>query len=324
MAHKVDRHTLQVTDTNPNPKHTIFKYNEVFFGGTETMARGFLKNILPEMRNIHKYTNVIIPGHFPSIQTMGLTGEKYIFWIHNNISQFISTVKDILTNRAVREHTAYIVAVSEYEAKVIANEINFPLDKIIVIQNAIEMITPNLNKFDNIEKVKIIHASTAERGMGVLLDAIPFIEEDFELNIFNDFYPDISSLYNRKSIDDPRVNFYGKTPRKTVYKFFADSHIHAYPSTYPETSCLTQMEALSAGCYTVHTNLGALPETSMGHGVMIPFDELTPQRYAEELTKAIRQIKEHGYDYTKQVQDIQDNFTWQKAKERWLAFDAII
>jgi glycosyltransferase involved in cell wall biosynthesis len=206
----------------------------------------------------------------------------------------------------------------------LAKEMNIDPNKIYVIPNAIELVTPNSDKFNSINKVKLIHASTALRGMEVLLNAVPLIEEDFELNIFNDFYPDLPHSYNLDGVNDPRVNFYGKTPRKTLYKFFADAHIHAYPSTYPETSCLTQMEALSAGCYTVHTDLGALPETSLGYGTMIPSHELTPERYAEELTKAIRMIKEQGYDYTQQVEDIKSNFTWDKAKQNWLAFDATI
>ena len=57
---------------------------------------------------------------------------------------------------------------------------------------------------------------------------------------------------------------------------------------------------------------------------MIPFKDLTPELYAEELTKAIRMVKENGYDYTQQVKDIQDNFTWDKAKQNWLAFDSTI
>jgi glycosyltransferase involved in cell wall biosynthesis len=304
--------------------HPIFKYSEDHFGGTETMARGFIKHILPDMRNIHKYTNVIIPGHLPDLQTIGIDGSRYIFWLHNNVSQFVGHVGRILNNVTVRKATERIVAVSEYEKEVLAEELKISLDKIYVIPNAIEPVTPTPGKFDNINKVKLIHASTAERGMRVLLDAVPLIEEDFELNIFNDFYPDLPHTYNMDAVNDPRVNFYGKTPRKTLYKFFADAHIHAYPSTYPETSCLTQMEALSAGCYTVHTDLGALPETSMGYGKMIPSHELTPERYAEELTKAIRMIKENGYDYAQQAQDIRDNFTWDKAKQNWLAFDATI
>ena len=301
-----------------------FEYNPSAFGGTETMARGFLKDILPEMTNIKKYYSVIIPGSVPDARTIGTTGERYIFWLHNNLSQFTPFVGEMLRNSAVRRHTERIIAVSEYERGVIANEINIDIDKIHVIPNAIVPVVPNPNKFNNIDKVKIVHASTAERGMKVLLDAIPFMEEDFELNVFNDFYPDLPHPYNPETVNDPRINFYGKTPRKTLYKFFADAHIHAYPSTYPETSCLTQMEALSAGCYAVYTSLGALPETSLGHGTMIPIEELTPERYAKELDKAIRMIKENGYDYEKQVKDIHANFTWEVAKKNWLAFDETI
>ena len=305
-------------------KHPVFKYNEAFFGGTETMARGFIKNILPDMVNIHNYTNVIIPGHLPDLQTIGIDGSKYIFWLHNNVGQFVGHVGRVLNNRLVRNATKTIIAVSEYEKNVISKELDMDLSMIYVIPNAIELVTPNPDKFKKIDKVKLIHASTAERGMDILLKAVPLIEEDFELNIFNDFYPDLPHNYSLEGINDPRVNFYGKTPRKTLYKFFADAHIHAYPSTYPETSCLTQMEAMSAGCYTVHTDLGALPETSLGYGTMIPSHELTPERYAEELTKAIRMVKEQGYDYTQQVEDIKSNFTWDKAKQNWLAFDATI
>lgn len=305
-------------------KHPVFQYNEAFFGGTETMARGFIKNILPEMTNIHNYANVIIPGHLPDLQTIGIDGSRYIFWLHNNVSQFVGPVGRLLNNSLVRKATERVIAVSEYEKKVLAKELDMDLNMIYVIPNAIELATPNPDKFKKIDKVKLIHASTAERGMDILLKAVPLIEEDFELNIFNDFYPDLPHRYSLDGINDPRVNFYGKTPRKTLYKFFADAHIHAYPSTYPETSCLTQMEAMSAGCYTVHTDLGALPETSLGYGTMIPSHELTPERYAEELTKAIRMVKEQGYDYTQQVEDVKSNFTWDKAKQNWLAFDATI
>ena len=302
----------------------VFRYNEEHFGGTETVAKGFIKNILPEMTNIHKYNNVIIPGHFPDVKTIGVDGSIYIFWIHNNLGQFVEHIKQVMNNKLVRKATERIVAVSEYEKNVLAKEMNIDLDKIYVIPNAIEPVTPTPNKFKKIDKVKIVHASAKYRGMDLLLNAVPLIKEDFELNIFNDFYPDLPHDFNIDGINDPRVNFYGKTPRKTLYKFFADAHIHAYPSTYPETSCLTQMETMSAGCYSVHSNLGALPETSLGYGTMIPSQELTPERYAEELTKAIRMIKEQGYDYTQQVEDVKNNFTWDKAKQNWLAFDATI
>lgn len=304
--------------------HPIFNFSDAYFGGTETMARGFLSKILPDMKNIQKYKCVILPGHFPDLTTWGADGQKSILWIHNIISQFHQSVGRILENNLIKNSIEYYVAVSEYEKKTISKEANIPLNKIKVIPNAIDLVEPTPNKFDNIDKVKIIHASSKERGMRVLLDAIPLIEEDFELNIFNDFYPDLPHDFNLDAVNDPRVNFYGKTPRKTLYKFFADAHMHVYPSIVPETSCLTQMEALSAGCYAVYSDLGALPETSSGHGTMIPIEQLTPAMLAIKISQAIRSIKENGYDYTEQVQHIKDNFTWDKAKQNWLAFDETI
>ena len=302
----------------------IFPFSQENFGGTETMARGFIKNILPEIKNIQKYRCVILPGYFPDIKTWGTDGQKTILWVHNNISQFGNTVKEILNNKLIKESIAYIVTVSEYSRQTISKEINFPLEKIIVIPNAIEPPTPTPNKFNNIDKVKLIHASSMDRGLALLLEAVPLITEDFELNVFNNFYPDLPHNFNTDGVNDPRVTFWGKTPRKTLHKFMSEAHIHAYPSTYPETSCLTQMEAMAAGCYPVHTDLGALPETSLGHGMMIPFKNLSPAMYAIKLSQTIRMIKEQGYDYTQQVQDIHDNFTWEKAKQNWLAFDSIL
>ena len=302
----------------------IFSYNKTAFGGTEYMIKGFVEKILPEMKNIQKYHCVALPGMFPDLRNWGLDGKESILWIHNTFVQFLPSVKETICNKFINKSIKYIVCVSNYQKQIIAKEINFPLEKIIVIPNAIEPLKPNLNKFENIDKVKIIHASSTDRGLRILMDAIPLITEDFELNVFNDFYPDIPHNLNLNGVNDPRVNFWGKTPRKMVYKFMSEAHIHAYPSIYPETSCLTQMETMSAGCYCVYTDLGALPETSLGNGLMIPFDNLSPAMYAIKLSQTIRTIKENGYDYSKQIDDILNNFTWDIAKKNWLAFDAIL
>jgi hypothetical protein len=47
----------------------------------------------------------------------------------------------------------------------------------------------------------------------------------------------------------------------------------AYPSIWMETSCMTLMEAMSAGILCVHSNLGALSETAANLTMMYQYEE---------------------------------------------------
>jgi len=69
------------------------------------------------------------------------------------------------------------------------------------------------------------------------------------------------------------------------------AHIFAYPSIWPETSCLCLIEAMSAGCACVHSSLAALPETSKCLTDMYPYTEdanIHAQRFAIRLDNAIQ------------------------------------
>ena len=299
--------------------YQVFKENVGVYGGTEYMARNFRDRVLPFVPKLQNYLCLILPGDGPEVDLSTLKNTKIIVWFHNTVNQFHPAVRETFSKKDVVDNIEYIIAVSEYHKSVLLTEIKIDSEKIIVIPNAIDPVMPVPHKLEDIGKPRLIHASSSDRGMEILLRSLKHIDVDFELNIFNNFNPDTSSA-NPRLLSDERVNFYGKTPKKTVMKYFANSHIHAYPSTFPETSCLTQMEALSAGCFSVHTDLGALPETSLGYGTMIPIKELTPERYAQELTKAINEIKTKGFDYNKQSKEISEAYSWDVAKQNWINF----
>ena len=288
------------------------------------MARGFKDRILPYAPKFNNYFCMVLPGPIPSFDPEFYKDKDLILWMHNPMDQLHELVNTLLKDSIFASRIKFIVAVSEYHKyRLVIDLPHISEDKFVIIPNAIDPIKFNPSKFDNVQRPKLIHASQSYRGFNILMEAIPMIEEDFELSIFNDFYPDFP--HNLGSlVEDNRVIFYGNTPRKTVYKALSESHIHAYPSIFAETSCLVQMEALSAGLLSVHTNVGALPETSLGHGIMIDYYQLSPELYAEELTKAIIKIKSGQHYPEQQVKDIKSIFSWERALANWTVFESII
>ncbi len=310
-------------------KPPIFDKNPNGYGGTEYMVDNFLQKIAPDMPKLNDYLCVVMPGqmHGSALEDNGV---PIIIWLHNTLIQFNRDAIELFDNPIFSSKLKYLVVVSEYHKQQTLKQCNVDPEKVIVIQNAIDNIDYNKDKFSNVDKVKLIHASSADRGMEVLLRATQLIEQDFELNIYNDFYPERSEVNPKYAeiFDDPRINFYGKTPRKTVLKSFGESHIHAYPTIYEETSCLTQIEALTAGCLSVYSDIGVLEETSMGYGMMakIAQDDLGAidveeyiVKYAKLLDDAITQVKNNKFDPQDQSEKVYDFYSWRKAKERWLA-----
>ncbi len=168
-----------------------------------------------------------------------------------------------------------------------------------VIRNAIEPI-------DFIPKsegtVRLIYTSMPNRGLDVLLDAFSLISEgrDVELDVYSSSIIYGSGYVNGEGAKNasilnrcqrmPKVNYRGYATNKAIRKAVQRAHILAYPSTFPETSCLAAIEAGAAGCQIVTTDLGALPETCGPHA---EFTDSTLSRtqlvleYAEELAQAI-------------------------------------
>jgi UDP-glucose:(glucosyl)LPS alpha-1,2-glucosyltransferase len=309
-------------------KPQIFDKNKNAYGGTEYMVDNFLSKIAPEMPKLDNYLCVVMPGEMhPS--ALEDNGVPIIVWLHNTLVQFNQSAIDLFNDPIFSSKLKYLIVVSDYHKQETVKQCNIDPNKIIVIQNAIDSISYNKDKFSNVDKVKLIHASSADRGMEVLLRATELIEEDFELNIFNDFYPERAEVNPKysKIFEDPRINFYGKTPRKTVLRYFGDSHIHAYPTVYEETSCLTQIEALATNCLAVYSDIGVLKETSMGYGMManiskdssgqIDIEEYVKE-YASLLTQAIQKIKSKSFDPQDQAKTAYSFYSWERAKERWL------
>lgn len=300
-----------------------FEWNLEESGGTEYMARNFREKILPYMPKLQNYLSVVVPGTVPNEDDLYNSTKQIIMWMHNTPSQYTGNALNILRNPKFLDKIKYFVAVSESGKQEILNQINIEPERIYVIPNAINPLRYNPVKFNKPKKIKIISTSSPDRGLVILLNSLPLIKEDFELDVFGSFNPDKFP----ELIPDPRVNFYGFSAKATIAKHYKAAHIHAYPSIYPETFCISQAEAMSAGLLCVTSDIGALPEVSGGHTTIYPYEPDNDKHqkiFAQKLSETINTIKSGNWNPEAQIEYINKTYSWEAIKDKWLEFHELI
>lgn len=125
----------------------------------------------------------------------------------------------------------------------------------------------------------VIYSSSPDRGLEKLLDLWPAVKErvpDAKLKVFYGFdvfdkmhanNPPLIDWKNRliakmEALDG--VEYVGRVDQQTLAHEQQCARVWAYPypfENHTETSCITAMEAMAAGLYSVVTASGALPET---------------------------------------------------------------
>lgn len=149
-----------------------------------------------------------------------------------------------------------------------------------VIETGIEPLVMTHKPMD---KVRLIYTSTPHRGLEILVPVFVELAKKYpniELDVFSSF-----GIYGWEDRDKPfeplfdicrshpQINYHGWQPNDIVRAAYEGAHIFSYPNIWPETSCRSLIEAMSAGCLCVHPNFAALPETSGGLTIMYGGDQ---------------------------------------------------
>jgi len=159
------------------------------------------------------------------------------------------------------------------------------------------------------DKIRLIYTSTPHRGLEILVPVFCALAEKYpniELDVFSSFgiygknWEGRDAQYEplfQKMRDHPQINYHGWADQETVRAAYQKAHIFAYPCIWPETSCRSLIEAMSAGCLAVHPNFSALTDTSAG---------LTVQ-YDGDLTNLLTFIKAYA----------DTRFSWESIMPKW-------
>lgn len=295
--------------------------------GTELMLRGL------EQRLDKSHLEKISVGR--AIQLFKNHPTKRIYWTHNLPWQGMPPA----VNERASIHPAHnwrdvdnIVFVSDWQKQKYINHYKYSEQdqhRFRVLRNAIQPIPEHTKPND---KIRLIYTSVPERGLNVLYYAFDNVSKKFpniELDVYSSYriygMGDWDNRYRRlfdQLRSHPQINYHGTVSNSEIHQALQRAHIFAYPSVFMETSCVSIIEAMSAGCVCVHSDIAALKETTAGYTNMYPFVSNFHEHvrvYEQQLEKAILQCQA-GVDLSAQKQYTDSNYSWDVRIGEWEQF----
>jgi len=305
-------------------KRLLGKIKNDSFGGSENQFRLLLKYV-PE--DLFKGINLILNNADPKLID---PERKNILWLHHFVN--MSEVQNIQSKDYFNK-IDYFVFNSHWNYEKYRYKFNIPESQSVVLRNAIEGID---NKKKLTDKINLIYHTTPWRGLEVLLNVFERLNlKNVNLNvcsstiIYGKFFFEISDkkyekIYQRCK-DMKNVNYLGYQKHEEIIKLLQQTHIFAYPSCWIETSCISAIEAMAAGCQVVTSNLGALYETCSPFARLVHFNQnlnIFEKSYEQELSNAIKHYwsKENQKKLANQSQAINEQYNWKNRSQEWIEF----
>ena len=294
------------------------------FGGGDNQLR-FLLKYLPD--ESFKDINLILNSTSHDL----IERDKInVLWVHHFVNQ-----KEIqnLSSKDYVDKLDWIVFNSNWNFEKYVYQFKIPESKSIVIRNAIEKIDFEKKPKD---KISLIYHTTPWRGLVHLLKVFKNLNlENVELNVCS------STIIYGKKFDDQlgkkyenifneckntkNVNYSGFLENKKIIELLKNMHIFSHPSIWPETSCISAIEAMASGCEVVTTNLGALYETCSPFATFVGFDrnfDNLEKRYSKALLKSIKNYwsNENQNKLKLQSEVINATYSWDARSVEWKNF----
>ena len=300
------------------------KINNDCFGGSENQLRLLLKH-LPD--NSFKDINLILNNTSEDLLEKNRIN---ILWMQHFVNQ--EEAKNLRSKDYVNK-LDYIVFNSNWNYEKFQYQFKVPENKSLVIKNAIEEISFNEKPKD---KINLIYHTTPWRGLVHLLKVFKNLNiKNVELNICSStiiYGKKFDSILGKKyenifkeCKNMQNVNYLGFVENNKIIEILKKMHIYAFPSVWPETSCISAIEAMAAGCEIVTSNLGALYETCAPFGTFVGFDSNFhnfEKKYQRVLENSIKNFwsKENQKKIKLQQESINLSYSWKTRSKEWISF----
>lgn len=259
-------------------------------GGTELLARRLIKKMGDELKGSQI--------HISRVNTPIYSNLKQIYWVHDIPGD---PAMDHLKNGGWRKFNK-VVFVSNWQQQYTNSVYGLPYERGVVIRNTIEPMPARPARGN--KPIDLVYFSTPHRGLHIAYHAFQNLYEQYgdmiRFKVFSSYeiygWAERNEPYEplyKELMNHPGVLYSQSVSNEKIRQAILECDILAYPSTWIETSCLTLIESMCAGLHCVHSNLGALPETSLGMTDMYGYRENDYDHsniFQEKLALAIEKV----------------------------------
>ena len=300
------------------------KINNESLGGSENQLRLLLKHLPDES---FKDINLILNN---TNHDLIEKNKINVLWMQHFVNQ--EEAKNLGSKDYVNK-LDYIVFNSNWNFEKFQYQFKIPESKSLVIKNAIEKIDFHEKPKD---KINLVYHTTPWRGLIHLLKVFKRLNlQNTELNICSStiiYGKKFDSILGKKyenifeeCKNTKNVNYLGFVENNKIIELLKNMHIYSFPSIWPETSCISAIEAMAAGCEIVTSNLGALYETCTPFATFVGFDsnfDNFEKKYQKALENSVKNFwsKENQKKIRFQQEVINLTYSWTVRSKEWISF----
>jgi glycosyltransferase involved in cell wall biosynthesis len=261
--------------------------------------------------NLKDNFNIFICWRMPSVFNTPIKAKKKFLWLHDvhNPNEFTPKILNNLDK---------VIVLSKYHRSLFPN---IPEEKIFYSSNGI-------NKEDYTGKSKknphkLIYTSCPSRGLEYLLDWWKDIKKEVpqaELHVFYGFdnflkgwsgNPEKMNWVEqmKQKLIQPGIIFHGRQPQDVVVNHTLEANIWAYPTEFPEISCITAMKMQACGVIPITSGYAALEETQQ-YGIKTEIPKIKET--------VIKTLKDNTFNREEMTSWARENFNWKKVAQAWI------
>lgn len=265
----------EVNDTNNI--RGIVKHNSVQFSPIDY----FITSLSSTCTNIDV---LIVSRSLSFFENYSLRGRKNYFWLHDTVpGEFIHPTLGIptedkvaLLGKVVNSIDA-VVCLTPWHKSFLSQVVAIPEEKLHIIGNGVNPRHFIEHKRDQEKKIKyrFVWTSCFDRGIERMLEIFSLVRRSIPeatLDILREpiGYSGKTYYHLVSKYAGVHIRFLGKLDAEELAKVMCQADIWLYPTEWPETFCITALEAQAAGLLCIASNYAALQDVIADRGILLP------------------------------------------------------